>query len=753
MAARFIATKVRSNRPGWSVTFRHPVRTDSKNKKGLKVRKGLGTADDQRADKLVDQLNKLLTNEAWWNADRRKDANHLFDPVVVSIFFEGMEAGSFNSVARRDQIISLPSAADGYSRALLLGTTGAGKTTLLRHLIGSDHQSDRFPSTSTAKTTTADTEIVTAEGNFEAVVTFMPEHQVRAYVDECLEAACLEAVQGSSPAKIMSALLQHEEQRFRLSYVLGGFSSSQSGTSDDEFLFDDEPAEPAEISSDEMVTGEEQDENRRRLDRYLSAIGTAVSAVEARVKQELGELTGEMSADDRAAWLEIFGNEIFYDSAFAELGLDIMEDIARRFDMVPAGIIERVGSEWPTCWTYADSDRTKFLSNVRWFASNHHLQFGKLLTPLVDGVRVRGPFYPKFEGGGQPKLVLIDGEGIGHTANDASSISTRITQKFESVDTILLVDNAQQPMQAAPLALLRTVGSSGFSKKLAVAFTHFDQVKGANLSSFDQKKDHVTASIKNAVSSIRDGVGPGIAGALDRQIEKTSVFLGGLDRSTDRIPPGFIKELLRLLQIMHEAIAPSAAVTVAPVYQFKGLEIAMRDAIDAFRNPWRGRLGLGYYDGISKEHWTRVKALSRRLAGGGDEYSNLRPVADLLACLQEEAAKWLDRPAEWNGAPATDEEREAALDPIRQIVFSKLYDLVSTRLRDDQLAKWRQAYQFSGKGSASLRADLINDIHHDAAPHMSAAMTQDARDFLDKLYTILHDAIKDSGGAIKSLAA
>ncbi|WP_441237025.1 hypothetical protein [Bradyrhizobium sp. 930_D9_N1_4] len=753
MALRFTATKVRSNRPGWSVTFRHPVRTDSKNKKGLKVRKGLGTADDARADELVSQLNTLLADEAWWNGDKSKDANHLFDPVVVSIFFEGMETGSFNSVAKRDQVIPLPTATDGYSRALLLGTTGAGKTTLLRHLIGSDHELDRFPSTSTAKTTTADTEIVTSDGGFEAVVTFMPEHQVRAYIDECLEAACLEAVQGSPPAKIMAALLQHEEQRFRLSYVLGGYSSSQSKHDDDEFSFDDESAEVVEIAPDEMVSGKEQEENRGRLERYLLAIGTVVSAVEARVKRELGELRSEMSADDRAAWLEIFANEIFYDGAFAELGLDLMEDIARRFDMVSAGVIERAVSEWPTCWTYAEADRTKFLSSVRWFASNHHLQFGRLLTPLVDGIRVRGPFYPEFDEAGQPKLVLIDGEGIGHTANDASSVSTRITQKFESVDVILLVDNAQQPMQAAPLALLRTVGTSGFSRKLAVAFTHFDQVKGANLSTFAQKTDHVTASIKNAISSIRDSIGSGIAGTLDRQIERNSVFLGGLDRPTNKIPAGFIKELLKLLKIVQDAIAPSAAVTVAPVYQFKGLEIAMRDAIDAFRNPWHGRLGLGYHDGVSKEHWTRIKALSRRLANGVDEYSNLRPVADLLGCLQEEAAKWLDRPAEWRGVPANDEEREAALDPIRQLVFSKLHDLVSTRLRDDQLSRWREAYQFSGKGSASLRADLINDIHHEAAPHMSAAMTQDARDFLDKLYVILQDAIAESGGEIKSLAA
>ena len=367
---------------------------------------------------------------------------------------------------------------------------------------------------------------------------------------------------------------------------------------------------------------------------------------------------------------------------------------------------------------------------------------------------MRGPFYPDIEDYSTPiNFVFIDGEGVGHTANDASSISTRITQKFESVDMILVVDNAQQPMQAAPLALLRTIGSSGFSRKLAVAFTHFDQVKGANLSSFDRKKEHVIASIKNAISSIRDGIGPGIAGSIERQTERNSVFLGGLDRATNKIPVGFIRELEKLFEIMSDAIAPAEAVESVPIYQFKGLEIAMRDAIDAFRNPWRGRLGLSYHDTAAKEHWTRVKALSRRLASGGDEYSNLRPVADLLSSLQEEAAKWLDRPAEWSVAPSSEDEREAALDPIRQAVFSKLYEVVAMRLRDDQLAKWRAAYEFFGKGSASRRADLINDIHHEAAPHMSAAMTQDAREFLDKLYVILQQAIVESGGKIHPLAA
>jgi GTPase Era involved in 16S rRNA processing len=734
------------------VTFRHPVRTDSKNQKGLKIRKGLGTADDKIADEYVRQLNELLANGGWWSADRRVDASHQFAEVVVSAFFDGIEVGTFDSTKKRDQLIPLPSQEEGYGRILILGTTGAGKTTLLRHLIGSDHEEDRFPSTSTAKTTTADTEIITSDGDFEAAITFMPEHQVRAYIDECLEAACVEAVEHNSDQKIASALLQHEEQRFRLSYLLGGWNIANRANEDD-FSFDDGPDGTTQIDKNEVVDPEEQKANHQKLESYLSSIKSIAIDVEARIAKDLGSLKPDMSSDDRAAWLEIFGTEVFLDASFAELGLDILDDVTKRFDLISDGI-ERAGSEWPVSWSYREADRSKFLSQVRWFSSNHHLQFGRLLTPLVDGIRVRGPFYPALEGvNGTKRFVFIDGEGIGHTANDASSISTRITQKFEAADMILVVDNAQQPMQAAPLALLRTIGSSGFSKKIALAFTHFDQVKGANLSSFDRKREHVVASIKNAISSIRDSIGPGIAGSIERQIERNSAFLGGLDRATDKIPAGFIREIEKLFRTMGDAVVPADTVESVPIYQFKGLEIAMRDAVDAFRNPWRGRLGLSYHDTAAKEHWTRVKALSRRLANGGDEYSNLRPVADLLLSLQEEAAKWLDRPADWSISPSSEEEREAALDPIRQAVFAKLYEVVTMRLRDGQLSKWRAAYEFFGKGSAVRRADLINNIHHAAAPHMSAAMTQDARDFLDKLYVILQQAIIESGGKIRSLAA
>ena len=41
------ATMTSSDRPGWSVTFSHPLRSDARGKLGLKMRRGLGTTDKE----------------------------------------------------------------------------------------------------------------------------------------------------------------------------------------------------------------------------------------------------------------------------------------------------------------------------------------------------------------------------------------------------------------------------------------------------------------------------------------------------------------------------------------------------------------------------------------------------------------------------------------------------------------------------------------------------------------------------------
>lgn len=749
--AIYTASKTRSNRPGWSVTFRHPLRTDSRGRPGVKIRRGLGTSDDAKADALVDQLNQLLSDQSWWSPDRRIDAERQFESVVVDTFFKAIEVGKSGSAELRQTKIPLPLKEDGYSKVIFLGTTGAGKTTLLRHLIGSDHKHDRFPSTSTARTTTADIEIVTADGDYEAIVTFMPEHEVRAHIDECLEEACLCAIQKQADDKIAATLLTHREQRFRLFYMLGGWRDEDNQKADDEFEFDDENPETDEIEEKEIVGRAESERNHTRLHEFVERVKALSLEVGTEVADSVGVLEGMDNPEDRASWLELFGETLYQHDEFSQLALDIKDDVEDRFGLVQSGEFKRGINEWPVAWSFSETSREKFLKQLRWFSSNHHKQFGRLLTPVVDGMRLRGPFAPlSDELCVAPKLVLIDGEGIGHSTKSTSSISTRVTRRFSEVDTILIVDNAEQPMQTAPLELLRTIGNSGHADKLVIAFTHFDLVKGKNFGNFQQKRDHVMNSVRDAIGTLKQSIGAPVAATLERQLDGHTFFLGGLDREIAKIPPGFQDQIQQMLTAVQRTAEPSVSADAKPVYSINGLEIAFRDAVEGFRDPWKGRLGIQYHDGISKEHWTRVKALSRRLANAWDiEYSTLRPVADLVAQLQENISRWLDSPAKWTRTPKGDDERHAALAPIRMAVFEALHDLAESRLAELHQPDWRSAFSFSGKGSSYRRAEEIERIYEEAAPVVSAAMSELAREFLQSLHELVRTAIENAGGQFR----
>ncbi len=742
----YTATKTRSNRPGWSVIFRHPLRRDTRGKAGLKVRRGLDTTDDARADELVGQLNALLGDRRWWSADRRADAEREFAALVVSAFYDGIEVGRVDTAALRESKIPLPSRDQGYSRILLVGTTGAGKTTLSRHLIGSNHSSDRFPSTSTARTTIADTEIVTSEGSFEGVVTFMSEFEVRAHIDECIEAACLATIEGQPAEKIASALMTHREQRFRLTYILGELSLAEpSAEEESEFEFDDTPADAGDENA---VSTEDRATNASRLRTYLERIEALAATTAEEMAADFGTLSAQGTPDDAAAWLELYSDKLFESEEFAKLSLDIKDDIESRFDRLDANILDRSATGWPQFATFQSEDRETFLDQVRWFSSNQSTQFGRLLTPLVDGIRVRGPFKPL-----NPdlhiadRIVLIDGEGLGHTAESASSVSTKITRRFADVDLILVVDSAQQPMQAAPIALLQAAGSAGYGDKIAVAFSHFDQVRGDNLKTVAQKRSHVLASVGNAMTSLRQRLGAPVATALERRLNERAFLFGALDRELDSIPSGVISEMGRLMNLFREASLPEKRAEATPIYATGGLELALRDAVESFLRPWEARLGLASRDGIRTEHWTRVKALTRRFANSwGDEYDTLRPASDLIGRIQEEISRWLDSPSGWTRDPGDEDERVSALNAVRNGVFNALHTLVTDRLGEQHRAEWMLAYTFSGRGSGSRRASEIRRIYEASAPPISASMQPTARAFMSDVVSIVRDAVEKSGG-------
>ena len=751
----YTASKTRSNRPGWSVTFNHPRRTDARGKFGLKVRRGLGTADDARADQLVGQLNEILSDPSWWSLDRRAEASQRFDAIVVSAFFDGIEVGKIKSKERREEMLPLPTPDDGYARVMLVGSTGAGKTTLLRQLIGSDHTRDRFPSTSTAKTTTADIEIITtATGPFKSVITFMNEHEVRGAVDECLEEACASVIRGQDEEGIADALLEHPEQRFRLSYPLGTWQQ-ESPNHEMDSLFEDEEGPAVTLPDDEVVAAADLTKNNERLREYVVRIKEIATAVQEQIALRSGDYHDMDSATRREAWIEEFTDALYENRGFTDISVDIMGSIEERFGLIAEGDFEREATGWPILWYYEERDRTAFLRQVRWFTGNHSQQFGRLLTPLVDGIRVSGPFQPtatKLQDGDR-RLVLLDGEGLGHSAREATSISTKVTDRFQEADMILLIDNAQSPMQAAPLELLRSVGTGGHGHKLGVVFTHFDQVRGDNLRSYTQKVNHIHASIGNALSGMRDALGAPVTEILERQLDNRNFYLGGLNRPTESIPLPILDQMHKLLVEMQEAAKPPEPVTAAPIYNALRLELALRDATDGFKSPWWGRLGLSYHEGTKKQHWARVKALCRRIANLWDnEYDNLRPVADLIRELQESASHWLNEPAGWTRAPADDDEGRAAIDQIRQEVLGGIRALAERRLIRSHPGDWQAAYGFRGTGSSRQRADRMAHIYEAAAPSISSVMDPPTQAFLDEVVEIVRTAVENADGSVEGIS-
>src|SRR5262249_32520012 len=162
-----------------------------KGKYGLKVRRSLGTEDEAEAGRLVSQMDELLGDTTLHSPSKRREAERRFDAIVVSAFYDPIEAPvADNPVLIRDAHLRFP---HGVPRVLLTGATGSGKTSLLRHFIGSNPKTDRFPSTSTARTTTSDIEVIVAreDTTFKGVVTFHSQWETTTSVAECVANACL----------------------------------------------------------------------------------------------------------------------------------------------------------------------------------------------------------------------------------------------------------------------------------------------------------------------------------------------------------------------------------------------------------------------------------------------------------------------------------------------------------------------------------------------------------------------------------
>jgi len=749
---RYVASLSQSQRPGYSIIFRHPVRRDeAAGKAGLRVRRGLATADEVEAKHLRDQLNELLADVKYHSAAARAEAERRFDPRVVDIFFDKMAPETIDFVSYREAAIPLPaSEPEGYRRVLFLGTTGAGKTTLVRQLIGSDPESERFPSTSTAKTTIHDIEILLDEGPWRAVVTFVSSDETREYLNECISAAVLAAAKGAEDVVVLRRLLNHVNQRFRFNYILGN-GPGTNNTSDSEDEDDDQ-------QTFDLLSTEDLKIDLSTTDELLTRTVGQLREIARRLGEGLRRELNVRDEDERVLE-EIFEEELDNllreDDRFHAIADALMDEIEKRFDLLPKGEVSKTRQGWPLRWRgeWPVGERSEFVKAISRFSTNYAPLFGGLLTPLVNGVRVAGPFAPTWAAGVQPKLILLDGEGLGHTPTSSSSVSTSVSRRIETVDAVLLVDNATQPMQAAPLAAIRELVATGNARKLILTFTHFDEVKGDNLPNASAKEHHVLASAENVLASLGEELGPYAERALRKRLSDACFFLSGLHETlSDKKASGrrTVKQLSSLIDAVDRVIERPQPPQARPVYDRMNLVLAIRGAAAAFQAGWRPRLGLEDRSGVSKEHWTRVKALTRRLATGlEDQYDSLKPVADLRKELVDRMYVFLQNPLRWEGAEPSDDDKHLSYDALADNMAKRLLALSTRRVWRDRATEWQDAYDKHGTGSTFVRARIIGDgIYEPAAPVPDVTPSPDRNQFLRDVVTEVESAAEEVGARL-----
>lgn len=726
-------------RGGYSVIFRHPVRLDQgTGKPGRRVRRGLGTGDLEEATGLVAQLNELLQTPELWEPSARSRAADQTDERVLDIFFDGVEATQTDFAALREAMIPLPTKEEGYRKVLLLGTTGAGKTTVVRQLLGTDPETERFPSTSTAKTTVADTEIfTTSDDAYSAAVTFTPRDEVIDYLTENVSDAALAAFNGKNDQEITRRLLDHVNQRFRFSYILGRTSALEN---DDDVIEDDEL---------DSLDIDPEDYGYVDLGATNQVVLNAVRSVRTVVNRHAQTIREEFQAgkeDERVVTEYVEENldaELRQADEFHSIVDSLIDEIEKRFVTLDVGHLKKSRQGWPVSWSWMTEDREAFIKVVTRFSSNYAPLFGRLLTPLVNGIRVSGPFRPEWAAQSS-KLVLIDGEGLGHTPKSVATLSTHIALQLEDADAILLVDNATQPMQAAPVAALKSIALSGNATKLHYLFTHFDQVKGDNLPTFSAREEHVLASVENVLGSIGDDLGPAAERVLRARLDRARFFVGGIHEPLNRkkkVGARSIEQFDGLIDLLSNPVAIADAGPSRPVFDRMNLSLAVTEAAKNFHTRWRGLLGLDVNPDAPKEHWTRVKALSRRLADGRtDEYDELKPVADLRNSLQRQVYLMLQQPVRWEGGEPSDDERQAIIDEVQNAVTKKLMDLTRQRLKDDVRPGWLDAYALRGPGSTFERARVIaHEVYDKGAPIPTVSASPDRNAFMNDVATLVSE--------------
>lgn len=731
MADNKVTYRIPNGKNSFVISFRHPVIKDV-NGNGKKIQRGAGTSDEQEVLKLVNQLQLLIGDEKWHNAAKRLEAADIFDRIVVEAFYDCMpNTVEVNSAL---DVIPMMTLEDGYPNKALVGMSGCGKTTLLRKIMGTTK--DVFPTTSTNRTTTCDMEVIKANvKEYEMAIQFISRNELEAdlmdnmfdsieYVMNALvESDCVDDIE------VLTTVLNHREMATRLTYLLG----MPEVIADEE---DDEEEDDSAMNEDTLhdtFSYSEYELDLDKQDRFLWDIERRVKDIAEKYINE-GKTFGDIE------------NDIPSDDDVLTLVEDIISAIIEKFDLLKDGKRTNPKAIWPEGWFYKTADYNDFIKRAKIFVSDSYKAWGKLLTPLVKAMRMKGPF---IEDGATEVVqeVITDGIGLGHNTN-ATSIPASVLNRCEKADVIVFVDSASNPMMANAKDALKSLVEYGYADKLVFAFTKMDQVEGNNYRGLADKKAHVATTLGNYLQFLRKQENTVLSETEVQSILTNCIYFSYLQKNA------ISKITAKGMQELHEktnAIISKHISTDDVTFDYEALKLYyyIKEATLSFRKIWAEKTG---YSAITNrtEHWSRIRALSRRLGLLGQEsYCELQPLADFAAIVQKNINIFINQPENIIPAQTSEEVADELKRVIKRTIGVGFRELNQKRMwtNDQPHQSWERAYYVVGTGSRMRRARIIENIFDEAAPNLADIpnLTEEQEEYLKEVIILVEDVLKQHG--------
>jgi|GEM_PF-5425672 len=727
----------------WHVRYIHPKIPNNKGKLGRNIEINIHTQIESEAQSIQRKILSILNTPSLQDLQPNIGIE---DPQLYFCYYRLIEEYKKNTNdpdKYRDLLLPLPPAdAD----IIFLGATGSGKTSLIRQVIGTENLN--FPLKSKSRATTSDMEIIVRDSSFRMIITFLPYPKINLLIKERLMDAILASFNNEDSSYIFDRIKENKPQTFKLHHIIGTYSEDQK-----------------EAFVNRLLTNILHFSKELKLDRKFSQ---HLDSTEAQFVNEYPELILDIIRNHKN--FEILTNAI----------LNYIKNIVNN---IKIGSFQLDENGWPLFWEYEEGKENKdvLIKNSKRFTSNYYKNFGKLLTPIVSGIRIEGPFFSDFFPKNSKVVILRDGQGLGHEGDLDLAISINILDLLKRVDKIILIDNGEQPMIGLTLIALEQIFSRGLSSKLAIAFTRFDLIEADDLPTLKDRQNRLKTPILDALNQIYKKNKSKTALEYAKNIDGHVFYLGDLQKPSDKIT-GFYKTQLQELcdfffmkneNNSEEIITPlipikeEDIVTIKPTppleidYQilksqidlqysnyFQNLgdnlkestknnpqinfniekisEYILRANIQ-FRILWDMRLFgstsikspllISQFGQIGKENWSVVKALTRRIVSFNEyEYRHLKPVSELSSFLATELSCFFSEQIQWTNFTPLPADSIKILDRMRFDTTRNSDFFAFDSLIRKNIHLWENAYQKSGTGSATQRANVLISIFNSAVP-------------------------------------